>query len=139
MKRQEDRTPVPGIPAFRITVELPTARQSHIANNVADVFDDMDPDDSCSRAAADRESARLEKEVYAFLGPVIGTEIEFGRHEATQGAITTFEADSRDVLDGDAAMWRFRPAGSDTEYFILHRTEGALWLPEHWRRKLADP
>ena len=27
----------------------------------------------------------------------------------------------------------------DTEYLILHRTEGVVWLPEHWRRKLADP
>ena len=61
MRRQEDRTPAPGIPAFRITVELPAAWQSYIANNVADVFDDMDPDDPWNRAAADREAAKLER------------------------------------------------------------------------------
>ena len=60
MRRQEDRTPAPGVPAFRITVELPAAWQSYIANNVTDVFDDMDPDDPWNRAAADREAASLE-------------------------------------------------------------------------------
>ena len=141
MRRQEDRTPPPGIPPFRITVELPTARQSYIANNVTDVFDDLDPDDPWNRAAADREATKLEKEGYALLGPVIGAEAEFGRHEGTLGAITTYEAVNHDVLDGDnaAGMWRFRPAGSETEYLILHGTEGVVWLPEHWRRKLADP
>ena len=141
MRRQEDRTPPPGIPPFRITVELPAAWQSYIANNVTDVFDDMDPDDPWNQAAADQEAAKLEKEGYAILGPVIGAEAEFGRHEGTLGAITTYEAVSHDVLDGDdaAGMWRFRPAGSETEYLILHRTEGVVWLPEHWRRKLADP
>ena len=140
-RRQEDRTPAPGVPAFRITVELPAAWQSYIANNVTDVFEDMEPDDPWNRAAADREAARLEKEGYALLGPVIGAEAEFGRHQGTLGAIATYEAVNHDVLDGDeaAGMWRFRPAGSDTEYLILHRTEGVVWLPEHWRRKLADP
>ena len=72
---------------------------------------------------------------------MIGAEVEFGRHEGTLGAITTYEAVNHDVLDGDhaAGMWRFRPAGCKTEYLILHRTEGVVWLPEHWRRKLADP
>ena len=141
MRRQEDRTPPPGIPAFRITVELPAAWQSYIANNVTDVFDDMDPDDPWNQAAADQEAAKLEKEGYAILGPVIGAEAEFGRHEGTLGAITTYEAVNHDVLASDdaAGMWRFRPAGSDTEYLILHGTEGVVWLPEHWRRKLADP
>ncbi len=141
MRRQEDRTPAPGTPAFRITVELPAAWQSYIANNVTDVFDDMEPDDPWNRAAADREAARLKKEGYALLGPVIGAEAEFGRHQGTLGAIATYEAVNHDVLDGDeaAGMWRFRPAGSETEYLILHRTEGVVWLPEHWRRKLADP
>ena len=141
MRRQEDRTPAPGIPAFRITVELPAAWQSYIANNVADVFDDMDPDDPWNRAAADHEAAKLENEGYALLGPVIGAEAEFGRHDGTLGAITTYEAVNHDVLtaDEDAGMWRFRPAGSETEYLILHRTEGVVWLPEHWRHKLADP
>ncbi len=141
MRRQEDRTPAPGVPAFRITVELPAAWQSYIANNVADVFDDMDPDDPWNRAAADQEAARLEKEGYALLGPVTGTEAEFGEYEGTLGNIATCEAVNHDVLAGDeaAGMWRFRPPGSDTEYLILHRTEGVVWLPEHWRLKLADP
>ena len=141
IRRREDRTPAPGIPAFRITVELPAAWQSYIANDAADVFDDMDPDDPWSRAAADHEAAKLEREGYAILGPVIGAEAEFGRHEGTLGAITTYEAVNHEVLDGDAAagMWRFRPAESETEYLILHRTEGVVWLPEHWRRRLADP
>ncbi len=141
MRRQEDRTPAPGIPAFRITVELPAAWQSYIANNAADVFDDMERDDPWNRAAADHEAAKLEEEGYALLGPVIGTEAEFGRHEGTLGAITTYEAVNHEVLAGDeaAGMWRFRPPGSETEYLILHRTEGVVWLPEHWRRKLADP
>ena len=141
IRRREDRTPAPGVPAFRITVELPAAWQSYIANDVTDVFDDMDPDDPWNRAATDHEAARLEEEGYAILGPVVGVEAEFGRYEGTLGAITTYEAVNHDVLDGDAAagMWRFRPAGSDTEYLILHRTEGVVWLPEHWRHRLADP
>ena len=138
IRRQEDRTPSPGIPAFRITVKLPAAWQSYIANHATEVFDNMDPDDPWNRAAADREGARLEEEGYTLLGPVIGTEAEFGRYAGTLGAITTYEAVSHDVLD-DAGMWRFRPAGSDTDYLILHRTEGVVWLPEHWRSKLADP
>ena len=141
MRRQEDRTPAPGIPAFRITVELPAAWQSYIANNTTDVFDDMDPDDPWNQAAADHEAAKLEKEGYALLGPMIGAAAEFGRHEGTLGAITTYEAVNHDILTADdaAGMWRFRPAGSETEYLILHGTEGVVWLPEHWRRKLADP
>lgn len=71
IRRQEDRTPAPGVPAFRITVELPAAWQSYIANHATDVFDDMEPDDPWNRAAADREAAKLEKEGYALLGPVI--------------------------------------------------------------------
>ena len=122
-------------------MELPAAWQSYIANNVTDVFDDMDPDDPWNRAAADHEAAKLKEEGYAMVGPVIGAEAEFGRYEGTLGAITTYEAVCLDVLDADeaAGMWRFRPAGSETEYLILHRTEGVVWLPEHWRRKLADP
>ena len=141
MRRQEDRTPAPGIPAFRITVELPAAWQSYIANNAADVFDDMDPHDPWNRAAADREAARLEEEGYALLGPVIEAEAEFGRHEGTLSAITTYEAVTQDVLAGDeaAGMWRFRPPESETEHLILAPTEGVVWLPEHWRCKLADP
>ena len=131
-ENQEDRTPPPGIPAFRITVELPVAWQSYIANNAADVFDEMDPDDPWNRAAADREAAKHEKQGYVLLGPVIGAEAEFGRHEGTLGAITTYEAVNHDVLAGDdaAGMWRFRPAGSDAEHLILHRTEGVVWQRE---------
>ena len=45
--------------------------QSYVANNVTDVFDDMNPDDPWNRAAADREAASLEKEGYALPGPEI--------------------------------------------------------------------
>ena len=91
----------------------------------------MDPDDPWNRAAADRDATKLEKEGHALLGPVIGAEAEFGRHEGTLGAITTYEAVNHDVLAGDdAGMWRFRPAGSDAEHLILHRTEGVAWQRE---------
>ncbi len=72
---------------------------------------------------------------------MIGAETEFGRYGGTLGAITTYEAVSHNVLDGDeaAGMWRFRPAGSETDYLILLHTEGVVWLPEHWRRTQADP
>ena len=77
-----------GSPGYgRSCLRRAAPRQSYVANNTTDVFDDMNPDDPWKRAAADREAASLEKEGHALLGPVTGAEAEFGRHEGTPGAI----------------------------------------------------
>ena len=141
MRRNPDRTPANGTPRFRITIELPALWDSYLVNRVPDTFEDAEPDDPWNRAAADRAAADLENQGYVIVGLAAGAETEFGRYDGTSGGICEYEAVNRDVLaaDADAGLWRFIQPHTESEYLILQRGEGIVWLPENWRHKLADP
>lgn len=140
MRRYPDRTPANGTPRFRITIELPALWDSYLVNRVPDAFEDAEPDDPWNRAAADRAAADLENQGYDIVGPAAGAETELGRYDGTSGGICEYEAVNRDVLatDADAGLWRFIQPHTESEYLILQRGEGIVWLPENWRHKLAD-
>ena len=139
MRRNRDRTPAAGTPRVRLTVELPHKWSSYLVNDVPDAFDDDDADDPWDRAAADREIAKIEAEGYTIVGQA--GDGSFGRHGGTHGMLTTYQLVNHQAHADDAAagLWRFMPPGTESEYLILHDTEGITWLPAHWSHKLSDP